>query len=220
MAENRLGNQVAIVTGASRGIGRAVARLLAAEGARVVLVARNAETLDWVEKEIGATGGEAFAAPADVTSKNDVQRVVAETLKRYGRIDILVNNAGVASARKPVVELDDESWKRVIDGNLTGTFMFCREVLPAMLKAGYGRIVSISSRVGLAGHVLGTAAGGTADADYAVGKAGVVTLTKALALEVAPKGITVNAIAPGPIVTDMLASAGEQEIARRATLIP
>lgn len=220
MIEGRLVNQVAIVTGASKGIGKATAALLAAEGAHVVAVARGVEALEAAVEEIRTRGGDAVAVPTDVAKPDQVRRLVEGTLDRFGRVDILVNNAGVEGSGKMIVDQDDESWRRVLDGNLTSCFYCCREVLPAMQKAGYGRIVNISSRVGLAGYVLGSKPGSWAQADYAVAKAGVVALTKALAQEVAPSGITVNVIAPGPIMTPMLGRVGEAEIKRRQALIP
>lgn len=220
MRDFGLGDQVAIVTGASRGIGRAIAEALAAAGARVVLAARRAEPLVAAAAAIESHGGKAHAVATDVTVRGDVQHLIDLTLERYGRLDILVNNAGRSGSGRPLAEIDDEEWRRVLDGNLTGTFYCCRAALPAMLRAGYGRIVNVSSRVGLAAHVLGSRPGAVALADYAVAKAGVVALTKALAHEVAPNGITVNAVAPGPVVTEMLMAVGEEEVARRAALVP
>lgn len=220
MVEGRLANQVAIVTGASKGIGKATAALLAAQGARVVAVARGAEALATAVGEIESRGGDIVAARTDVSVAAEVRRLVDDALARYGRIDILVNNAGVEGSGKMIGDTDDAAWRRVLDGNLTSCFYCCRDVLPTMLKAGYGRIVNISSRVGLAGYVLGSKPGSWAQADYAVAKAGVVALTKALAQETAPSGITVNVIAPGPIMTPMLARVGEAEIKRRQALIP
>ncbi len=220
MSEGTLSGQVAIVTGASKGIGKAIAVLLAGQGARVMMVARGAETLAAAAAEIRARGGEVVDVPTDVSQPEQVQRLIDDTLKRFGRIDILVNNAGVEGSGKMLKDTDNESWQRVIDGNLNSCFYCSRAVLPSMLAAGYGRIVNLSSRVALAGHVLGAKPGGWAQADYAVAKAGVVALTKAMAFELAPLGITVNVIAPGPIMTPMLGRVGEAEIKRRQALIP
>ncbi|MHB1134341.1 MAG: SDR family NAD(P)-dependent oxidoreductase [Chloroflexota bacterium] len=220
MSEGRLANQVAIVTGASKGIGKATALALAREGARVVMVARGEETLAAAEAEIRSVGGEVAAMPTDVTDSGQVERMNEETLRRFGKLDIMINNAGVEGSGKMVSDTDDASWHRVIAGNLHSCFYCCRAALKPMLQAKYGRIVNISSRVGLAGQVLGSSAGTWSQGDYGVAKAGVVTLTKHIAFEVAPHGVTVNAIAPGPIMTPMLSRVGADEIKRRAGLIP
>jgi NAD(P)-dependent dehydrogenase (short-subunit alcohol dehydrogenase family) len=214
MGAHNLANQVAIITGASRGIGLAAARLMAEQGARVVLTARGADALRQAAQALAEQGYEALALPADVASRADVERVVSQTVEQFGRVDILVNNAGIASSATPLVEITDESWQRLIDVHLTGAFLTCRAVLPHMLRAGYGRIVNISSLMALNGHMLGQRPGDIAGADYTAAKAGLIGLTRALAFEVTPKGITVNAVAPGPVATEIQSAKPKDQLER------
>ena len=184
---------MALVTGASRGIGRAIARQLAARGASVVAAARD-DHAHAVVDEIRAAGGEAYTASVDVTDAGAVEAVVASTMERSGRIDILVNNAGITRDQL-MLRMKRADWDAVLSTNLTAAFTCIQAVLRPMVKQRSGRIVSVSSVVGQAGNA--------GQANYAASKAGLIGLTKALALEVASRGITVNAVAPGLIDTDM-----------------
>jgi 3-oxoacyl-[acyl-carrier protein] reductase len=194
---------VALVTGASRGIGRAIARELAARGAVVFAAARDDHAAPVVE-EILADGGQAHAASMDVTSEEAVEATVASLLDRTGRIDILVNNAGITRDQL-MLRMKRADWDAVVSTNLTAAFTCIQAVLKPMVKQRTGRIVSVSSVVGQAGN--------PGQVNYAASKAGLIGLTKALALEVASRGITVNAVAPGLIETDMTKtlSGGAQE---------
>lgn len=189
----RMDGRVALVTGASRGIGRAIARQLAARGALVIVAARDDHAHPVVD-EILAAGGQALAASVDVTNAEAVEATVASTLDRTGRIDILVNNAGIARDQL-MLRMKRADWDAVLSTNLTAAFTCIQAVLRPMVKQRSGRIVSVSSVVGQAGN--------PGQANYAASKAGLIGLTKALALEVASRGITVNAVAPGLIETDM-----------------
>ena len=214
MEAKQLAEQVAIVTGGSRGIGLAAARMMATQGARVVLTARGADALRQEARALVEQGYEALALPADITVREDVERLVGKAVERFGRVDILVNNAGIPSSATALVDLPDEAWERMIDVHLKGAFLCCRAVLPRMLRAGYGRIVNISSLMALDGHMLGQRPGDIAGADYAAAKAGMIGLTKALAFEVTPRGVTVNAIAPGPVATEMQAFKSQAQLQR------
>jgi 3-oxoacyl-[acyl-carrier protein] reductase len=189
-----LAGRVALVTGASRGIGRAIALRLAACGASVAGVARTLEGLQPTLQAIREAGGVAEGYAADVSSSADVQRVVDEVEARSQRIDVLVNNAGVTRDGL-VLRMDDSAFEEVIDTNLKGTFLFCRAVGSIMMRARFGRIINISSVSGLVGNA--------GQANYAASKAGVVGLSKSVARELASRGITVNVVAPGFITTDM-----------------
>jgi 3-oxoacyl-[acyl-carrier protein] reductase len=186
--------KVALVTGGSRGIGAEVARRLAAGGAEVLIGARGIAGSQGVAEEIIASGGRARAIEIDVSDYGSVDRIVGGLVKELGRIDLLVNNAGVVRDNL-IVRLKPEDWQVVVDTNLRGAFQVARAVVPSMLRCRGGRIVSVTSVVGLMGN-----AGQTA---YASSKAGIIGLTKALAREVASRNITVNAVAPGYIETDM-----------------
>jgi 3-oxoacyl-[acyl-carrier protein] reductase len=191
-----LTGRVALVTGASSGLGVSFARALAGAGAAVVLVARRAERLAAVEAEIGKAGGHAISVSADVLDRGAMMRAFEEAEKAFGCVTVLVNNAGVAQQAKRAVELPAEEWRRVVATDLDAVLFWSQEAARRMLAAGKrGAIVNIASVLGF-GVAKGTIA-------YAVAKAGVVQLTKALALELAFKGVRVNAIAPGWFVTDM-----------------
>lgn len=193
-----LANQVAIVTGASRGIGRAAALELGRQGARVLVnYQRNASAAEEVVAAIVANGGEAWAYQADVSDESAVHRMVDACVERWGRLDLMVNNAGI-TADMPMVRLKEEQWRAVIETNLTGVFLCCRAAIAPMRARNYGRIVNIGSLAGLAGNV--------GQVNYAAAKAGLIGLSRALAREVALDGITVNVVAPGYIETDMLST--------------
>jgi 3-oxoacyl-[acyl-carrier protein] reductase len=193
-----LADQVAIVTGASRGIGRAVALELARQGARVLAnYQHNAEAAQAVVATIEAAGGEALAHAANVADEVEVDAMVAACLERWGRLDLLVNNAGIA-ADAPLVRMKEEQWHAVIETNLSGVFLCCRAALGPMRARGYGRIVNIGSLAGLAGNV--------GQVNYAAAKAGLIGLTRAIAREAALDGITANVVAPGYIETELLST--------------
>jgi 3-oxoacyl-[acyl-carrier protein] reductase len=188
-----LRDKVAIVTGASRGIGRGVALMLAARGAHVVAAARGDRAADTVSA-IAAAGGRAEAGSLDVTDSAAVDALVAGALERHGRIDILVNNAGIARDQL-LMRMKRDDWDQVIATNLTAAFTCTQAVIKPMIKQRAGRIISISSVVGQVGNA--------GQSNYAASKAGLIGFSKALAREVASRGITVNVVAPGLIETDM-----------------
>jgi 3-oxoacyl-[acyl-carrier protein] reductase len=196
-----LRGQVAIITGGARGIGRATTIELAQAGARVLInYQRSAGAAEALAAEIVAAGGDAFAYQADVSDEQAVTGMVQAVLDRWERIDILVNNAGI-TADAPLARLRPEQWQHVIDTDLTSVFLCCRAVIPTMQRAGYGRIVSVSSLAALAGNVGQT--------NYAAAKAGIIGLSRSLAREVARDGITVNVVAPGYVETDMVETVPE-----------
>ena len=185
-------NRVAIVTGGAGGIGGAIVQRFAREGAKLAIADINSEAAKARVKEVADRGTDAVAIPSDVTNKQSVQDMVKTTLDRWGTVDILVNVAGGAQ-RKNVVDITAEEWDRVVNMNLKSVFLCCQAVLPTMLKAKYGKIVSISSIYGFAGNATRSS--------YAAAKAGVAVFTKSLALEHVKDGININAIAPGRIAT-------------------
>ncbi len=194
-----LRDRVAFVTGASRGIGRAVAVRLAASGAAVAACARG-DHAGGVAAEIAAAGGRAEALSADVTSAGELQAAVRAALDRFGRIDILVNNAGIARDQL-LMRMKPEEWDAVIATNLTAAYSCTQAVLRPMLRQRWGRVVNVGSVVGQSGN--------PGQANYAASKAGLIGFSKALAQEVAARGITVNVVAPGFIETDMTAAIGD-----------
>lgn len=202
-APKRLQGQVAIVTGASRGIGREIALLLAAEGAQVAVnYASSSTAADQVVAEITAMGSQAIALQADVSKADQVDALIASVMEKWGRVDILVNNAGITRDTL-LLRMKPEDWQAVIDLNLTGVFLCTRAVSKIMLKQRSGRIVNITSVAGQMGN--------PGQANYSAAKAGVIGFTKTVAKELASRGVTVNAVAPGFIETDMTSSLGNQE---------
>lgn len=211
---SRFDGKVAIVTGAGRGMGRAVALLLAREGAKVAVNDINGPSAKAVAEEIRLFGAEAIDVPGDVSSAEDVSRAVEETISRFRRIDILVNNAGISSTTRPLETIGDDEWSKVMDVNLKGVFLFMRAVLPHMKTQKSGKIVNVSSS---AGRSVSTFCG----AHYTASKAGVLGLSRHAALEAAPFNVNVNAVAPGTIDTPMLREdASEERIAEEARNIP
>ncbi|MCS6843409.1 MAG: 3-oxoacyl-[acyl-carrier-protein] reductase [Caldilineales bacterium] len=205
---NRLAGKVAIVTGASRGIGRGIAVRLAQEGARVVVNHRNSpEGAEETAALVRAAGGEALVIQADVADYAEAQRLVKETLDAWGRVDILVNNAGTTRDTL-LMMMSEEQWDAVINTNLKSVFNCCKAVARPMVRNRYGRIVNISSVSGLAGQ-----AGQT---NYSASKAGVIGFTKALAKELGSRNITVNVVAPGFVPTALTEEILTEENRRKA----
>jgi 3-oxoacyl-[acyl-carrier protein] reductase len=192
-----LAGRVAIVTGGSRGIGLASARLLAEDGASVVVSGRDAGRLEAATRELESTGSPVLGVVADAVQREDADRLVEATRERFGRIDVLVNNAGMTRDQL-LVRMRDEDWDEVLDTNLRGVFLLTRAVSKVMMRQRGGRIINISSTAGVMGN--------PGQVNYSAAKAGVIGLTKAAARELAHWKILVNAIAPGLIETDMTAS--------------
>lgn len=186
-------SQVALITGGGGGIGGAVAHRMAAAGIAVVIADYDGAAAEKVKGEVAAKGGKADALAIDVTVAREVKAVVTDVAKRYGRIDILANIAGGSRFTKRIEEFSWAEWKEVIDANLKGTFLMCREVAPIMQKQKSGRIMNTASNYGVTGSALRT--------PYAASKAGIITFTKSLALELAPDNILANTVAPGPTDT-------------------
>ena len=206
MSNGEFSGRAAIVTGGGRGIGRKVAALLASRGAQVLIADINGPSAEEAAGSVRATGGTAIPVQADVVQRSAVQRMVGAAVEGFGGVDILVNNAGYLRPT-PVTDIPEDEWDRVIDVNLKGTFLCSQAVLPAMRSAGYGRIVNLSST---AGKNVSTVGG----AHYTAAKAGVLGLTRHLASEVARDGITVNAVCPGLIDTEMVRSTITEERVR------
>ena len=204
----RLNERVAIVTGAGQGIGKAIGRCLAEEGATVVINDVNAISAESVAEDLRNASYQADAFQTDVSESGQVQAMMDFVLEKHGKIDILVNNAGVTSDQVRIEALSEEEWDRVIDINLKGPFLCSKAVISTMKKKRYGRIVNVASAAGRLGRAVFAE---KTKANYCASKAGLISLTKSLALELAPWGITSNAVAPGPVATEMTAAyaAGE-----------
>ncbi|HEX4135613.1 MAG TPA: 3-oxoacyl-[acyl-carrier-protein] reductase [Bryobacteraceae bacterium] len=203
--------RTALITGASRGIGRACALALSAGGARVVLAARQVEKLEEVAAEVRAAGGEAYVVSIDLASPDSIKEAFSKASKDFGRIDILVNNAGLTRDGL-ALRLKRNDWDIVLQTNLSGSFFCIQQVLPAMVRERWGRIVNIASVVGESGNA--------GQANYVASKAGLIGLTKSLAQELASRNITVNAVAPGFIETDMTASLSDELKAKITEAVP
>lgn len=189
-----MSGRVALVTGASRGIGEAIALALGEAGADLALVSRDAKSLNEVSEKARRRGATSEVFAADISDEGDVERLRKAVIGRFGSVDIIVNNAGV-NIRKPITELAVEEWRRVIDTNLTGPFLVCRAFVPHMKGRGYGRIINTTSTMSHVATPTRTA--------YAASKAGLLGFTRALALELAPDKITVNGISPGWFETEL-----------------
>jgi 3-oxoacyl-[acyl-carrier protein] reductase len=206
-----LTGQVALVTGASRGLGQAIAVALGKAGAKVACVARNREKLEQTAKEIAAAGGTAECFECDVTAGESVQRVVEAVLEKWQKLDILVNNAGITRDTL-IPRMQDDQWDDVINTNLRGAFLFIRAATRPMLQARYGRIINIASVSGLMGN--------PGQANYSASKAGLIGMTRTVARELAGRKVTVNAVAPGFIETEMTGALGESILGEVKTRIP
>jgi 3-hydroxybutyrate dehydrogenase len=203
-----LSGRGALVTGAGRGIGRAIALALAHNGAGVALVARSRDELEAVKAEIEANGGRAIVACADVTDSAQVDAACAAAAQAFGAVDVLVNNAGgQAAGPTKFADTDPALWWRTVELNLRSAYLFCKAIVPGMVERRWGRVINVGS--------VGSKVGLPLLTDYCAAKHGLIGLTRALALEIAPKGVTVNAICPGYVDTE-LARAG---IAQRAQII-
>ena len=191
----KLDGQVAVITGAGRGIGRAIALAYTREGAKLVLAARNESELQEVASAVSELGGEAVAAPTDVITQDGTERLAHTAVERFGRIDVLVNNAGISGPVGPLQGNDIADWVNTISVNLTGTFLVCRAVIPVMLEQSGGKIINLSG--------AGATNAWSNMSAYCSSKAAVVRLTEVLAQELDGKGITVNALGPGSVHTSM-----------------
>jgi len=190
----RFENRVALVTGASRGIGAAIARRLASEGATVIAAARTADALERVVEEIRGAGGAASAAALDLSDSASIEAAAKSAIAAHGEVHVLVNNAGVTEDNL-ILRMSRDAWDKVLATNLTGVFLLTQAIVKSMVRKRYGRIVNVTSVVGLMGNA--------GQANYAASKAGLIGLTKSVARELASRNVTCNAVAPGFIATAM-----------------
>ncbi|MFN8659549.1 MAG: 3-oxoacyl-[acyl-carrier-protein] reductase [Candidatus Obscuribacterales bacterium] len=206
-----LKDQVAIVTGSGRGIGRAIAHALLKEGAKIVISDINEETTANTAKELAAEGGQVIGVPCNVTQAESIDKMVAAVVEKFGRIDILVNNAGI-TRDDLLMRMTEDKWQAVIDTNLTSAFKVTQPVVKVMAKNRHGRIINISSTSGVHGNA--------GQANYAAAKSGLIGFTKTVAIEYAKRGITCNAVAPGFIDTDMTRALSEDVINAILSRVP
>lgn len=196
-----LRDKVVMITGASRGLGKALALAFAGEGANLVINSRNVDSLDPVAEEAGGAGGEVLAIPGDVSRSTHVEKLVEAAAERFGRIDVLVNNAGLLGPRVPIAEYPEDEWRKVLEANLTGPFLLSKAVIPYMPEGG--SIINVTSGVSIEGRAEWGA--------YSVSKFGVEGLTQILAAELEERGIRANSVDPGGMRTEMRAAAYPDE---------
>jgi NAD(P)-dependent dehydrogenase (short-subunit alcohol dehydrogenase family) len=194
MSEYNLSGKTAVITGASKGLGKAMALALGSAGANVALVSRDFDQLNEAKRAVNNVGGEAIVFPTDVSQEEQVRKLERDVIAAFGGVHILINNAGI-NLRKQLVEFTLEEWRRVLDTNLTSVFLMCRSFVPHMRGRAYGRIINLTSTMS---HV--SIPGRSA---YSASKTALLGLTRALALELAQEGVTVNGISPGPFATEM-----------------
>jgi NAD(P)-dependent dehydrogenase (short-subunit alcohol dehydrogenase family) len=214
--QRRLRGESAIVTGGAAGLGEAISKTLAREGASVAVVDINLPGAEKVAKEIEQNGGRALAMLCDVTKRSEIGKMVKDVLGRWGAIDILVNNAGGFNKFTPLLEIGEEEWDQVLSLNLKSVFLCCQSVVPHMMERRKGRIINIASRAGVAPNP-----GGPDYLPYGAGKAGVIGFTRLLARELGPYGITVNSISPGTALTErVIRVRGAESLKKIAELAP
>jgi NAD(P)-dependent dehydrogenase (short-subunit alcohol dehydrogenase family) len=194
-----LASRVALVTGGGRGIGAAIARRLAADGARVIVTGRSAGEIDAVARELGGV-----ALRADLTDRASTDALI-EAVRGVGRVDILVNNAGIAESA-PLAKVSDEAWDRIMETNATAPFRLCRALIPAMVAAGWGRVINLASNAGVSGYGYSAA--------YCASKHALVGFTRAMAVDLAKTGVTINAVCPGWVDTNMVTEATDRIAAK------
>jgi NAD(P)-dependent dehydrogenase (short-subunit alcohol dehydrogenase family) len=198
----RFKGKVAIVTGGSKGIGKVIAKQLAQEGASTVINGRDMDALEKATREIGQEGGRITAIQADVSNRGDVETMIDKIIEDHGRIDILINNAAVFAESVRIMDLEEEEWDRVMTTNLKGIFLCAKAAIKQMIKQKSGKIVNMTSFTGKTGRVVYSTFGSPTKAHYCASKAGIISLTKSLAYELAPYNINVNGVAAGSVAPE------------------